>query len=124
MSDQDLLKIIFYNLLENAIKFNHDGGSVTIREEVGDDGYITYSFSDTGIGIPENKQSELFNKFTRETDIYHYKYEGMGLGLYTTYLVVTVLNGKIWFESKENVGSTFYVKLPSDSNKLFLAVTN
>lgn len=116
MGDVTKLKVAFNNLLENAVKFNRDSGSVTIGIEEKSDSFIV-SFKDTGIGISEKEIPLVFKKFHRATDILTYNYEGLGLGLYLTRVIVEAHQGKVWFESKAGEGSTFYVSLPKQNEK-------
>ena len=99
------------SLLENAIKFNREGGKIVIGlKRIRD--YLRLSIKDTGIGIPKEEREKVFQKFHRATDILTYDYEGIGLGLYVTKLIIEAHQGRIWFESEPGEGTTFYVELP------------
>jgi len=110
-ADPQRLPQAFSGLVDNAIKFNKAGGKVTVRLAKKDNQALV-SVSDTGIGIPEEEKDLIFKKFHRATDILTYNYEGIGLGLYLTKLIIEAHQGKIWFESKKGVGTTFYVEIP------------
>lgn len=109
--DVEKIRVVIQNLIENAIKYSNKGDRVIIslREK---DGYLEVSVKDTGIGIPLNEQDKVFNKFYRATNAQAKDTIGSGLGLYTTKGIVDKHGGKMWFESSENQGSTFYFSLP------------
>jgi two-component system sensor histidine kinase VicK len=99
------------NLLSNAIKFTPDGGEITIRIEE-HPGRVLISVSDNGIGIPARLQDKVFQPFTRA------KRSGLrgeaptGLGLSVVKSIVELHEGRIWLESEEDKGTTFYVEFP------------
>ncbi len=108
--DKDMLHIVIRNLVNNAIKFTESGGEVKIKVS-NHENTAVISISDTGIGIPPEKQSEIFTLKTRST--YGTKKEkGIGLGLMMCKEFMDYQQGKIWFESKQGVGTTFYISLP------------
>ncbi|MDP6351814.1 MAG: response regulator [Alphaproteobacteria bacterium] len=111
-ADYTRLKQVLLNLLSNAVKYNRDGGTVSIKCEETDDNLVRISISDTGFGIPEDRQSELFQPFSRlgaETrDI-----EGAGMGLTITKQLVERMNGQVGFRSAPGLGSTFWLALPA-----------
>lgn len=111
VGDVDMLKIVLRNLINNAIKFTRPGGEITIRaERSGND--IRISVTDTGIGIPADKQGEIFSSNVHST--YGTNNEkGIGLGLMMCKEFMNYQNGKIAFTSTEGVGSTFYITLPA-----------
>ena len=104
------VKQVLLNLLSNAVKYNVDGGSVTLDNETMD-GHLRISVTDTGPGIPEAKQPELFKAFSRlgaeETSI-----EGTGIGLTITKELVEHMGGEIGVDSVVGVGTTFWVDFP------------
>ena len=109
--DEDRIEEVFFNLLDNAIKFSPSGGPITIRMEAGD-GQIAVSLADPGVGIPPAKLDRIFQKFHRlDSDDSRETY-GHGLGLYITKGLVEAHGGKIWVESVEGEGSTFSFTLP------------
>jgi two-component system sensor histidine kinase VicK len=109
--DPDLTHIIFQNLLTNAVKYTPAGGRVTLRiERVKRSVQITVC--DTGYGIPKSQQKQLFTKLFRADNVRDKDTDGTGLGLYIVQSIVENSHGKIWFESKENSGSKFFIKLP------------
>lgn len=109
--DPRLLRIIFQNLLSNAIKYTSAKGKITASLAVQDNKYILFTVSDTGCGIPKGEQDRMFTKFFRASNVLKQS-EGTGLGLYIVKSVVDRLRGTLWFESKENKGTTFFVRIP------------
>jgi PAS domain S-box-containing protein len=99
------------NLLSNAAKYTPEGGTVTVRIEVAER-VVRWSVQDTGIGIPEAAQAQLFSKFYRASNAAALEVDGTGLGLYMVKLIVGRMHGRVWCESAENAGSTFFVELP------------
>jgi two-component system sensor histidine kinase/response regulator len=102
---------ICLNLLSNAIKFTPEKGQVTMRVRVSSTTAIL-QVEDTGIGIPPEQRSLLFQKFKQLDASYHRKYEGTGLGLALTKQLVELHGGTIEVDSKVGVGSKFTVFLP------------
>jgi signal transduction histidine kinase len=109
--NQPNLRTAFGNILDNAIKFTKEGGSVDVSAALRD-GQLVFRVKDGGIGIREDELPKLFTKFHRGTDILTYNYEGVGLGLYLTKLIVDQHGGKIEVSSTVGKGSTFSVYLP------------
>jgi signal transduction histidine kinase len=99
------------NLVDNAIKFTKAGGSVKIDALV-EGGQLVFKVRDTGIGINPSEMEQLFTKFHRGTSTLTYDYEGIGIGLYLSRLIVRQHGGDIKVESKPGKGSTFTVTLP------------
>lgn len=110
-ADPDKMRVVFQNLIENAIKYSNKGGRIfiNIRET---DASIEISVRDTGIGIVAADQARIFEKFYRAPNAKVQDTVGSGLGLYTTKRIVEKHGGKIWFESTAGDGTTFYVSLP------------
>lgn len=101
------------NLLDNSIKFTTKKGKVTLNLTQTEDKKIIISITDTGIGIPDNFHFSLFDKKPHIQRIGTENEPSTGLGLYISKQLMDELNGKIWFESKENIGTTFYLSLNS-----------
>lgn len=112
VADPRRVKQILFNLLSNAIKFTPEGGRVTLRVWV-ERGRAVLQVEDTGIGIPRDKFSLLFQKFQQLDTSYHRQYGGTGLGLALTKQLVELHGGQIEVESTVNAGSTFTVVLPA-----------
>jgi len=109
--DPKLTRIIFQNLLSNAAKYTPENGNITLEiEKSGLDAKITVT--DTGCGIPEAVKSKVFTKLFRADNAREIDSDGTGLGLYIIKSIVDQSGGKIWFESAENKGTTFYVTIP------------
>ncbi len=108
--DSVRLRQVLTNLIGNAVKFTHKG-KITIKVEklFIEEGYIKLKFSikDTGIGIPSNMHSLLFERFNQLDSTYTKQYQGTGLGLAISKRLVELMGGKIWFESEDGVGSKF-----------------
>jgi signal transduction histidine kinase len=108
-TDIQLMRSIFTNLLSNAIKYTPQGG--IIRFDVTAENYwLTFLIQDTGIGIPEAEQAQLFEHFYRASNASDIA--GTGLGLAIVQRCVSTLQGKIEVESNVNLGTTFKVQLP------------
>ncbi len=111
-----LLRSVVQNLLSNAIKYTPEGGQVgvTLERTTQDekDG-ILLSVRDTGYGIPESAKAKIFSKFFRADNVRIMGTEGTGLGLYIVRSVMNLVRGKIWFESEEGRGTTFFAFFPA-----------
>jgi len=112
IADPYRVQQILLNLLSNAIKFTPSGGRVTLRV-FADDGSAIFQVKDTGIGIPEEKRSLLFQKFQQLDTSYQRMYQGTGLGLALTKQLVELHGGRITVDSTVGVGTVFTVQLPS-----------
>lgn len=108
--DEQKLESIITNLLKNAIKYT-DEGSIVVGVWL-QDSTLTVGVSDTGRGIPEEKQEAIFERFNRADLKDQDMTEGAGLGLAVTTSYVNMLNGALRLSSVEGQGSTFYVDLP------------
>jgi len=109
----DVMKVrqVVHNLVMNAILYNVGKGSVTVTlRRQGDQ--IIFSCSDNGIGIREQNKDKVFAKFYRSQKARLVVPDGSGLGLFISKAFIERSGGKIWFESKENSGTTFYFMLP------------
>ena len=110
-TDNLITKEILTNLVSNAIKYTPEGGTVTVSLKP-QHSQVLLSVADTGLGIPRFAQDQIFTKFFRAQNVVKSETSGTGLGLYLVKGLTDRLNGKIWFESEENVGTTFYLALP------------
>jgi len=109
--DADKLQKIIFNLLSNAVKFTEAGGKVLASAEIQNESLIII-ISDNGIGIPEDQQNSIFNRFFQADQNYTQENSGSGIGLALTKELVELHNGTIFIESLEGKGTTFTVKLP------------
>jgi len=110
-----LIHRILINLVSNAIKFTQNGIitiDIKIIEQNADDCVLQFKVIDTGIGIPQEKLSEIFEPFKRLTPSYSGQYNGSGLGLYIVKKLTKVLNGAIKVDSKINTGTEFTFTIP------------
>lgn len=112
--DSDYLPRVFFNLLDNAVKFTPDNGNVNISVKCGND-KIRITVEDNGIGIPEESMKNLFQKFYQIDSSSTRSYGGNGLGLYISKVIVEDHGGRIWMESEKELGTKVYVELPKDS---------
>lgn len=110
-ADKKMTETILRNLISNAIKFTHPGGSVSVLSEPDND-FVVIKVIDTGVGIKTEKLSELFKVDKVQSTKGTAKETGTGLGLILCKELVERQNGKIWVESKEDEGTTFYFTLP------------
>ena len=113
--DNDHLREVINNLIENAIKYTQKG-EITV-DVTGDDDTVTISIKDTGIGIPAEDMPHLFQKFYRVNNKDTRDIGGTGLGLYLCRRLVEIMGGRIWAESIYKSGSTFYIQLSRFTDK-------
>lgn len=108
------IRMLFQNLVHNALKFKTNNGLpvINITSEKKDIEYL-FSVADNGIGIPKEDQENIFKAFHKLHN--QSKFEGSGIGLYGSKKIVDHHLGKIWVESEENVGSTFYFTINTNS---------
>lgn len=109
--DPKLIRIVFQNVLSNAVKYTPDKGSVTV-EISKDEKDLKVQVKDTGYGIPKEQQDKIFTKLFRADNVRKVITDGTGLGLYIVKSIIESSKGKIWFESEEGKGTTFYITLP------------
>ena len=110
-ADRDKVRQILLNLLENAIKYSPDGGTIEVgAEPVGTT--VRFHVLDHGIGIPVDERTRIFNKFYRLDPDMTRGIGGTGLGLYICAGLVTRMDGRIWAEAGEGGGSVFFFELP------------
>jgi PAS domain S-box-containing protein len=102
---------VMVNLLDNAIRYTPEGGSVTV-EATADADHVTVSVTDTGVGIPAHAKARVFDKFYRVEGPRTEESPGMGLGLATVKSIVEKHGGQVWVHSKVGKGSTFCFSLP------------
>ena len=110
-ADKEKMKLAVQNLIENAIHYSSPGSTVTIMLNC-DKMNLSFCVRDQGIGIPATQHSRIFGKFFRAQNAMKTETEGTGLGLFITKNIVESHGGKIWFESEESKGTTFYFTIP------------
>jgi len=109
--DGTLIGYVLENLITNAIKYSRDGSDVTIFLSRLKD-TLLLQVTDSGIGIPRDRQHMIFEKFYRDPTAVQYAPDGTGLGLHLCRIIARRSGGDIWFESEEGKGSTFWFTLP------------
>jgi signal transduction histidine kinase len=112
LGDPSRLEQVIVNLLENALKYSPDGGTIHVSLERRGD-LALLGVRDPGIGIPPDQQLHLFERYFRARNASTASYGGLGLGLYICHDIVERHGGRIWVESDVGHGSTFYVALPT-----------
>lgn len=111
-TDVQPLTSVLQNIISNSIKYTRRGGWIEIHAEAKKN-HLLIRVSDNGIGIPASQQPRIFTKLFRADNARAYNFnEGTGLGLYIAKAMAARIGGKVWFDSTENKGSTFYVKIP------------
>jgi len=111
LADPSQIKLAIENLIDNALRYTKGGGTVQVgakRER----NYVIVSVKDSGVGIPKEDQKFIFQKFFRSENVLREQTRGSGLGLFIARAIVMRAGGRIWFESEEGKGTTFFVRLP------------
>ncbi|HEY9164006.1 MAG TPA: PAS domain S-box protein [Magnetovibrio sp.] len=116
--DEMRIKQILLNLLSNAIKFTPKDGDVLLKIFVNAESETVIQVSDTGYGIPKDKQDAVLEPFEQVSDIYTRNHEGSGLGLYLVNAFVKLHGGRINIDSEVNQGTTVTVSLPAERTQM------
>ena len=109
--DTDQMMRVIDNIMNNAIKYSPDGGTITVRLKQNQN-WVLLSISDQGLGIPRKDLGKIFDRFYRADKARSRAQGGTGLGLAIAKEIVTAHGGRIWADSREGHGSTFYISLP------------
>jgi len=110
-ADRGYLEQVFVNLLDNGIKYTHEGGKISISASEKDHGEVQISIRDDGIGIPREDLPRIFERFYRVDKGRSQELGGTGLGLSIVKHIVQAHGGKVWAESQPGKGSTFHLTL-------------
>ncbi|HRY60112.1 MAG TPA: HAMP domain-containing sensor histidine kinase [Patescibacteria group bacterium] len=111
LTDREKIQQALQNIVNNAVKYSKDGGTVKINcKETAKK--VLIKIKDDGIGIPKSQQKKIFEKFYRCDNAVLTNSGGTGLGLYIVNEIVSGHGGKVWFESKLKKGTTFFISLP------------
>jgi signal transduction histidine kinase len=114
-ADRDALRVILFNLIENAVKYSPAGKAIHLTAQLASEnaGAVAISVRDEGVGIPLEKQKTIFEKFERISQEKKAREKGLGLGLYIVKELVAAQGGAIAVESEAGAGSTFTFTLPA-----------
>src|SRR5262249_6791246 len=110
-ADPGQLRQVLANLIDNAIKYSPDGGRIAVRLEP-QGSHLRFAVADQGLGIPAGEERRIFEKFYRLDPDMTRGIGGTGLGLYICRELVRRVDGRIWVESPDGHGSTFFVEVP------------
>ena len=110
IADQEKLEQVLRNLFYNAIKFTPDGGNIEVSVTIEGD-IIHFSIKDSGVGIPEEELTQIFEQFTQSSRT-KTGAGGTGLGLYISKKIINAHHGKIWAENNQSLGATFHFTIP------------
>ena len=115
--DNEKFEKIITNVLSNAFKFTPERGKIMVRAE-SNDKFLTINISDTGVGIPKEKISKIFDRFYQVNQAHTREYEGTGIGLAFTKELIELHKGTIEVESVEGKGTTFKINIPLGKDHL------
>ena len=111
--DPGRIEQVLVNLLSNAVKYSPRGGSIDMQIQAERAQHeVLITIRDWGMGIPKSQQAQIFGRFMRADNAQEAGISGTGLGLYMCRELVELHGGRIWFESTEDAGSTFFITLP------------
>ncbi|MEM8859839.1 MAG: ATP-binding protein, partial [Chloroflexota bacterium] len=110
-TDRNKLKQALLNILSNAAKYTHRG-EIKVQVIMTSDHSVTVSVKDSGVGIPDDQLPYIFDSFRQVDNSLSRSFSGTGLGLSITKRLFELLNGNIWVESVEGIGSTFTFEIP------------
>ncbi|MEA5419922.1 response regulator [Spirulina sp. CCNP1310] len=126
MLDERRIRQVLINLLNNAVKFTHEGGQITLEvnslppaESEEQTHYLRFSVIDTGIGISPKHMKNLFQPFMQIDSALNRQYQGTGLGLALTKQIIELHGGRVSLTSEEGVGSCFMIDLPYQETPVF-----
>jgi signal transduction histidine kinase len=111
IADPEKMRMVVQNLLDNALKYTREEGTITISLSANPD-FVTVVIADSGIGVPADQQEFIFKKFFRAGNAKKVVTDGSGLGLYIVKEIIEKMGGRIWFESQLNKGTTFSFTVP------------
>ncbi len=111
--DELKMRQVFQNLVNNAIKYSKEKTAIEVGCDKSKKDEVVFYVRDHGVGIPKKQQVQVFNKFFRAENVITMHTDGTGLGLYIARAIVEAHHGRIWFESEENKGTTFFFSLPT-----------
>ncbi len=111
IGDKEKISVVLQNLIENSIKYSNMHGKVFLTLKEKDDN-LYFTIKDIGVVISEDGKEKIFEKFYRDPEAKKKEAMGSGIGLYTIKKIIERHNGKIWFESSEKDGTTFYFTIP------------
>jgi signal transduction histidine kinase len=109
--DKGKISLVINNIISNAIRYSDKGREIEIKTEI-EDFELKVSFTDFGIGIPDEQQVSIFSKFFRADNAIKTQADGTGLGLFISKNIIRAHGGDIWFDSHKDKGSTFYFTIP------------
>ena len=115
-ANPEQIERVFLNLLDNAVKFTPQGGTVLVIAEACDHeerNGVLVRIQDSGVGIPPTELVRIFDRFYQVDPSSRRRFGGMGLGLSLVRSIVEAHRGAVWAESEEGIGSTFFVWLPN-----------
>lgn len=113
VNDPVHIDVIFTNLISNAIKYTPEqNGEVEVTAWQTDGNTVLFKVQDNGLGIPQDEQSQIFSRLFRAHNAKETDTDGNGLGLYIVKQLVDTMEGEIWFESKKNQGTKFFLSVP------------
>jgi signal transduction histidine kinase len=116
-ADEVRLNQVLVNIISNAIKYSPNANKVIVNLAKSKD-EVTVSVQDFGMGIPKEEQPRIYERFFRAKGKKEGKIPGLGLGLFISAEIVKQHNGKLWVNSVEGKGSTFYFSLPRSGKKI------
>lgn len=111
-ADPEKMRAVFQNLLDNAIKYSRPHGTIEVGMTPEANNLVRVWVKDDGIGIPKEQQHRIFERFFRAKNAVKAETDGSGLGLFIVKNIVEKHGGRIWFESAEGEGTTFYFTVP------------
>jgi len=111
-ADRDKIKQVWQNLISNATKYTGENTAINLSLQEEKKLGLVFCVQDAGIGIPQEQQSQIFAKFFRASNASLQNSEGTGLGLYIAREIIRAHGGEMWFESKEQNGTSFFFSLP------------
>lgn len=110
--DREKISLVIQNLVDNAIHYTKSGEIKVSLKYLKKEKQILFSVKDTGIGIPRGQQDRVFTRFFRAANAIRAETEGTGLGLFISKNIIKAHEGRIWFESNKDKGTTFFLTLP------------